>query len=291
MSNTLTKKTKGKIAYLTIGFALCVLVLGGSRAVVKATEDAGVESPEDLVLRAVASYVIDHGDGVVAGKLLDTLLARKEERMGVISNESNRSPVDRVCYKYPNGIRCVAEGWSTLDYLGASTATTTVSEANRLSVPFVIDYAEIITTGYVTSTFAVSMGTSTSQYGPVSNASSSNAAYPDGIIQRSIIASSSLTLASMRRIEMEGGNRGFIVATSSRGIMTPTQDQFGPSGGARWVVPTSTFVMLFLQDESNPEDVTNGFCPEDGNTCTTVTSTANQMNVSARYKYHYEVNL
>lgn len=269
---------KKKITFFVFGFALCLMVFGGAQlSVAKAQEGGSIEAPEDFVLRAVASYVIDHGDGILAGKLLDILLQRKEERLGIIHDPGSRSPVERTCYRDGDGLQCVAEGWEIIP-ISTTAATTTFAERHRMNDTIVyLDDAEIQGLGFVSSSFRVFMGTSTSQY-VTSTGNASSTEIPRNLIQGTHFPTSS------RRIEFDENYTNIVKSTSTARTVGVVNNGNGTK------LTSSTFVVIFLQDFSSQNNNT-GICANIAQ-CEPVTSTAHRGGEwQARYKYHYVVNL
>lgn len=298
---------KKKIAYFALGFALCLLVLGGAqKSIASAQVGNSLESVEDSILRAVAGYVVDHGDGLLAGKLLDILIERKQERLGIISDINQRSPISNVCFRDSDGLRCVVQGWEEMTL---SAASTTTAEPNMLSVPYFIDYAEIEVNGVVSSSFALSMGTTTAGFvnNPATTTQASpgngtpNSGVPDGLIQSTYFVTSSnagdvgrptflAQASSTQRVEMQPNYRYLISASSSARVSPSNVLGYGFQSVP---VATSTRVTVFARNiiSITSSTIYLPFCDRAAVECEPVTSTNRGWTAQARWRYHYAINL
>lgn len=301
MAKTERKTTTWKRRFFASLVVLLALVLVGGVGLGVAV--ATTDETDDVLLQAVADYLRENPDSGVAEKALEYLVTKaeknvsdEEERAGIIRNEKNESPFQRICLKDSGSFRFTCEGWEEITI---DTASSTFAEQNLLGRNFIITQAIYSEVDNVSSTHIFSSGTSTTgfvnHYATTTYVNGDGVAHmsnliPDGIIQPTHFVTSGV--AGLADVEGLSGYTSVITGTSTPSACPNRNTRVCPGYGVR--VSTTEWVVAFIQSRI---DITStsvtGVCDRaDLGQCGPVTTTGRGAWTGRfRYKYLYALDL
>lgn len=239
--------------------ALGLLVVGVS--VTKVSADGFIDIRERVVV-SLAGYLDQHPDANVARMLALWLVPDQQDvAQGILLQQTDESPVNKVCYRDSDGARCIATGWEEITL--PTTASTTVAEPNLTGTDVIVDYAETELKGTVSSTVNIYVGVTSSPYVAWDAASGKR---PDSLMDGTSYATSTANIEYSRNY---------------RNLRNSWEDQ-GTGGVQASRMASSSYFVVFLQTADTP-------CPS--TQCEAVTSSNRGYTGTARYKYHYSKSL
>lgn len=264
-----------------IGLALSIGLIAGP---ILANSDS---EAEQALIKALANGLYEHPDSALLDKAADLLIAMNKgegesiEVLGLLRNQRNESPFERVCFKDSDTFICRAVFWEEMSLPAASANTTTISERNFLTQPYWIDYLMVELEGTVSGSnqgLVVAVGTSTNGFGPTFDASST-------LIQSGLLARSNFPTSS-QQVQFVPTYKNYFVATSSYGVGNVAGD-LNPA----WRVPTTSYVTAFVQVGGNTS--TAGVCHPGvvGVSCEQVTSSNRGWTGRVIWRGNYRVSL